>query len=643
MNFFDIKIGFFQEMKKITPQKESEWIEYCQKTELKTLHTLKLSNDDLYYNTSKTPLPDWQYDILKETLQKRDPNYITPVGTRIRENDNRSKLPFWLGSMDKFRPTEESEILRWFENHKASEYIIESKLDGVSCLLSVKKGKVKLYTRGDGEIGADISYLAKHIDGVPCDLENINVRGELIMPIAVFQDKYSGVCANARNMVAGRVGGKTLREGIADIQFVAYEIVGKGMMKSPLEQLNELNSLGFHTVKHTVFPQLDIDTLKEKLVSYKAESIYEIDGIIIQPNTSYTRNTMGNPDYAFAFKMRLDGDIFKAKVVGVEWNISKWGFLKPRVQIEPIKVGGVKITWATGFNGKFIVNNNIGVGSVINITRSGDVIPFIVDVVEGTIPSLPLVPWYWNETAVEMMVEKTNKISNIKLYTNFFSELGIKHLGEKNIGKLYDAGYDTIIKIISATEKEISQVPGFGAKGAERAFINIQNGLKNLQPSDVLGASGVFGLGFGVKKIKTLMNNFPDILEKYHQMNDEEFYNRLLQVEGFSKKSAVKIRENIEQAELFLCEFSKYATFQEKKSINEELKDSSIVFSGFRDKNLEEKIVLRGGKVSTTVSSKTNILVVSSLNNLSGKVLAAYEKGVEVIHKEEFVAKYINE
>lgn len=626
------------------PPKELEWIEYCQKTDLKTLHALKVSNDDLYYNTSKTPMNDWQYDILKEILQKRDPDYVVPVGTRIRENDNRAKLPFWLGSMDKYRPNEDSAIMKWIENNKAPEYVIESKLDGVSCLLVSKKGKIKLYTRGDGEVGADISYLENHIDGIPNKLEDINVRGELIMPTKVFESKYSSVCANARNMVAGRVGGKTIRSGMNDIQFVAYEIVGNGLMECPMEQLRKLDEIGFYTVRRSLSQHIDTDFLKVQLIDYKRESIYEIDGIIIQPNIPYTRNTTGNPDYAFAFKMRLDGDVVTARVVEVEWNASKWGFLKPRVKIEPVKLGGVTITWATGFNARYIYYNDIGVGSVISITRSGDVIPYIVEVISGTSPSLPSnVDWHWNDSVVDIVLDENTDTTNIKLYAEFFSKLGIKHLGEKNVEKLYNAGYNTIIKIISATEKEISQVPGFGAKGAERTYNNIQNGLKNLQPSVVLGASGAFGLGFGVKKITTLMNNFPDILEKYHQMNDEEFYNRILQVEGFSKKSAVKIRENIEQADIFLNELNKYATFQEKKSVNDDLKGSSIVFSGFRDKNLEEEIVSRGGKVSTSVSSRTKILIVSSLSNISGKVVAAREKGVEVIDKEQFVAKYINE
>lgn len=628
-------------MNKSVIEEESEWIDYFHKTDLKTLHALKLLNDDLYYNTSKTPIPDWQYDILKETLQKRDPNYITPVGTRIRENDNRTKLPFWLGSMNKLRPSEEVEILKWFERNKASEYIVESKLDGISCLLIVKKGKIKLYTRGDGETGADISYLGRHIDGIPSSCEDINVRGELIIPISTFEDKYANICANARNMVAGRVGGKILREGIGDIKFVAYEVIGKDLTRSPLEQLNKLNSLGFNTVKYNILTEVDIDSLKEQLILHKADSIYEIDGIIIQPNTPYIRNISGNPSYAFAFKMRLDGDIFQAKVVDVEWNVSKWGFLKPRVKIEPIKVGGVTITWATGFNGRYIVNNNIGIGSLVNITRSGDVIPYIVNVVKGSIVCFPKISWYWNETCVEMLSEETNKISNIKLYANFFIELGIKHVGEKNIEKLYDAGYDTIIKIISATKQEISKVPGFGDKGAERAFNNIQNGLKNLQVGLVLGASGVFGLGFGVKKITSLMNSFPDIFQKYHEMSDEEFRNRILQVEGFSVKSVVKIIENIEKAEIFLHEISKYATFQEKNEVNENLKNVVIVFSGFRDKNLEEEITSRGGKVSTTISSKTNILVVSSLDNISGKVIAAQKKGIDVIEKGKFIEKYL--
>ena len=114
------------------------------------LHELKIYADDIYYNTDKSSgLDDWQYDILKDIIKRRDPHYVVPVGARIREHENRVKLQFWLGSMDKLKPEDDKEIAQWIDNNKATEYIIEDKLDGISCLLSMKNNKIKLYTRGD--------------------------------------------------------------------------------------------------------------------------------------------------------------------------------------------------------------------------------------------------------------------------------------------------------------------------------------------------------------------------------------------------------------------------------------------------------------------------------------------------------------
>ena len=192
------------------------------KEDLKILHNIKLYLDDIYYNTGENSLfSDYQYDMLKEILSKRDPNYVVPIGAKIRENENRVKLPYWLGSMDKYKPTDEKEINKWVEKFPSDEYIVEDKLDGVSCLLIIKNSKIKLYTRGDGIIGGDISYLSQYFKSIPKNLEeDIVVRGELIINKEIFDKKWSKEFANARNMVSGRIGGKIIREGINDINFV---------------------------------------------------------------------------------------------------------------------------------------------------------------------------------------------------------------------------------------------------------------------------------------------------------------------------------------------------------------------------------------------------------------------------------------
>lgn len=381
----------------------------------------------------------------------------------------------------------------------------------------------------------------------------------------------------------------------------------------------------------------------ETLVRFKETSPFEIDGIIVQPNAPYERNVAANPEYAFAFKMRLSGNLVESEVVGVDWNVSKWGQLKPRVEIKPVQLGGVTITWATGFNAKFIVEESIGPGAVIEVTRSGDVIPYIVKVVKKVSePEMPEIPYKWNETGVDIYTEEFGDEMCIKLIASFFSKLGILHVGEKNVGKIYKAGYDTLLKIIAASKQDLMEVSGFGSLMAERTYNNIRGGLRDLLLPTVLGASGVFGFGLGRKKITTLLDEFPDILDVHKTLTSQQLLQRVLQIEGFSAKSAQKIVDNVEWADKFIRAMKHFATFKEKVIAGANMKGMKVVFTGFRDKKLEEDVVARGGKITTSVSRNTSVLVVTTrAGKPSGKMKKALELGVEVLEKQEFNEKYI--
>lgn len=683
---------------KISKYSEEELQLYVHTEDLSILHQIKIYSDDLYYNTGKSSgLEDWQYDIIKEALKERDPDYVIPVGVRIRQYENRVQLPYWLGSMDKisvqsailfyYKDVEEQvkselgknanqititervekmweniskseqdkyrkkavsefehELASWISKNRSSEYIIEDKLDGVSCLMVMKNGKIKLYTRGDGLVGADISYFAQYFKTIPKDLNvTLNIRGELIMKEDVFRKNYSEEYANPRNMVSGIIGAKTIRKGLRDIDFIAYEIVGEGEMNKPSDQLEYLQSLGFTTVRQEVVNNFTVESLMETLIRFKDTVLYEIDGIIVQPNISYERNTFGNPEYAFAFKMRMGENVVEVPVVGVYWNVSKWGQLKPRVEIKPVQLQGVTITFTTGFNAKFIVDNSIGPDAIIKITRSGDVIPYIVEVVKkASEPDMPDIPYRWNETMVDIFTEEHGDKMCIKLIANFFAKLGIKQVGEQRIAKIYAAGYDSLIKIMAVSKQELSEISGFGSRMAEVVYENIHKGLKNLSLPLVLGSSGIFGFGIGSKKIITLMEDFPNILDIYDTMSKSELLERILRVEGYSEKTAQKIVENIDWAKKFIQAMKHFATFKEKILIGDNMKGMKVVFTGFRDKKLEEDIVLRGGKITTSISYLTSILVViSKESKQSGKIKKALDLGIEILTKEEFIEKYI--
>jgi DNA ligase (NAD+) len=630
---------------KVSTYSDEKLQTYFDNSPIKQLHELKLYTDDKYYNTGDASgFEDWQYDMLKETLTYRDPDYVPPVGSKLRTGENRVTLDYWLGSQNKLKPEDVNEMARWISLNRSEQYIIESKLDGVSCLLTVKNDKIKLYTRGDGVVGADISYLAPYFSSIPKKInKNITIRGELIMNESTFKKEYAKDYANPRNMVAGRLGGKTARKGLEDIEFVAYEIVDDKEMPSPSEQLQYLCKLGFTVVKYELIDTITIADLTELFLIFKQDSPYEIDGLIVQANISYERNTVGNPDYAFAFKIRLGSNMTEAYVEEVKWNISKWGVIKPRVRITPVSLNGVKITYATGFNAKYITNHNIGPGAVVNITRSGDVIPFIVEVLsEADEPQMPEFSYKWNETGVDIYTEEFGDVMCVKTASSFFDKLGIKYVSEKTVQKMYDNGLTSILEMVGATQEQLEDVEGFGSRSAERVYQNIQNGLRDVSIPLVLGASGVFGYGLGRKRIELLFEDIPDLLDIYSELTPVELKAKIMRVEGFSDKSADKIIENVEYADKFIQRLSNFATFKTKIVVSDNLKGQKFVFSGFRDKVMETSIVERGGKVTSSISKNTNGLILPiKSDKLTGKSEKASNLGVPIYSKHEFTKQFL--
>ena len=630
----------------ISVYSETKFQDYLDTTDLDTLHTIKLYADDLYYNTGESSgLTDDQFDLLKETVQKRDPIYVPSVGAVIRYAENRVDLPFWLGSMNKFKPEDKKEIARWISKNKTSEYIIEDKLDGVSCLAIFEHGNIKLYTRGNGLVGADISYLAPYFDTIPKNLDiNINIRGELIIPEAVFNDKYAQTYANARNMVAGITGAKKVRDGLTDVQFVAYEVVSTEELRSPAQQFEYLATMGFSVVRYKLVPQISVDILSKELLYFKETSIYTIDGIIVQSNVPYYRNLTGNPDYAFAFKMTLASNIKEVAVIKVVWGAGKFGQLTPVIHYNPVQILGTLNRKASGKNAKFIYDNEIGPGTIIKVSKGGEVIPDVVGIVKPAPdgPQMPTQPFYWDENHVQIFAIKIGPEHCIKLITYFFRSLGVKYLGEANVGHMYADGLDNILKIFGASEGRISAVPGIIAP--KRIHTNIRS-LHDLSMAKVLGVSGVFGINIGTRRIEVLLKAMPNILKDYKNIPQQQLYEAILMVEGLGAKITTEIVLNLKWAAQFIEALQEFVTFKTNNiaRVNNDLAGMKIVFTGFRDSKLEENIVARGGQVSGgQVNSKTTLLVVAHKDGkTSTKVKKAQELGIKIVDKQELLREYI--
>jgi DNA ligase (NAD+) len=620
---------------------------------------LLIKADEAFFNGDKSILKDDIYDIIKDYIRKKYPKdpYLKRVGADV---DNKVVLPYYMGSQNKIKDSEE-EITKYKKQY-AGPYVISDKLDGVSCLIVYNKiGKknfdIKLYTRGNGTEGQDISHLLTYINGFP-SVNNISydylaIRGELIISKDNWEKlKIEGNNgANPRNTVSGAINSKNLNKNLLNaIDFVCYTLIEPNI-KNGLEVLQKMN---FLIVNYSINDDINLNILSENLQKSRNNK-YIIDGIVINDiSKNYEIEKGKNPTHSFAFKSIHTLEQVEVIVREVEWNVSKDKYMKPIVKFDEIILDDVKIKQATGFNAGFIEKNVIGPGSRIIIIRSGNVIPHINSVISKSASGKPSMPgivdvnYKWNDTHVDIiMIDDGNKNSkyDIKNIIYFMKTIEIDYMGPGNIAKIYNAGYDTINKIINITKEELLNIEGYKNKSAD----NILNALKKIKDVDcnvLMDASNIMGRGFGLKKIKSITDIHPEILDNTKVMRNKALKLKasdLIKINGIATTSA----------ELFIENLPKYYEFYDnlgfkckgdKKlpanavvaDINTNLKDKTFIFSGFRNKDYEKKITDNGGKITTSVSKNTSYLIVKDKNENTGKIIKARELGVIILNLEEF-------
>jgi len=593
-----------------------------------------------YYNEEPF-LTDNEFDIVKDFMETKYPNnaVIAEIGASVEKN--KVILPYHMGSMDKIKPDTDA-LATWMGKYQGP-YVLSCKLEGVSGLYSTEEKVPKLYTRGDGKVGQDISHLIPHLR-LP-KTKGVVIRGEFIIPKSVFEKKYKTKFANPRNMVAGIVNHKTINETVKDINFVAYEVM-KPLMK-PSEQMDFLSTLDVDKVLYKIETSLSNEMLSETLIDWRQNYVYEIDGVIVTNDKIYERKS-GNPEHSFAFKMVLSDQVAEAKVVDVIWTPSKDGYLKPRVQIEPINLGGVKIEYATGFNGSFIHNNRVGVGSVIQLIRSGDVIPHIQKVVEPAQEAkMPNIPYKWNDTHVDIMLEdiasdETVKEKNI---TGFFRGIGVEGLSSGNVARIIDAGFDTVPKIINMTIEDFLKVDGFKEKTATKLFNGIREKINASSLVTLMSASNIFGRGFSEKKLELIMSSYPQVL--ISKETNSQKVAKVASIKGMAAKSAeLFVEKKISNFILFIQETGleeKLSHNVEEKHVDEShpLFGKTIVLTGFRDSILQNELKDVGAKIGSSVSKSTFVVLVKDKEEDTGKAADARNLGIQLMTTDEFKKKYL--
>jgi NAD-dependent DNA ligase len=409
-----------------------------------------------------------------------------------------------------------------------------------------------------------------------------------------------------------------------------------------------LENIKINRILYKITETLTNEMLSAILIEWRKTYKYEIDGVIVCDDNTYTRKS-GNPVHAFAFKMVLSDQIAEAKVVDVIWSPSKDGYLKPRVQIEPIKLGGVTIEFATGFNAAFIMDNCIGIGATIELIRSGDVIPYIKSV---TVPSkeakMPSVTYKWNETHIDIIIENpledpTVKEKNI---TGFFTGIGVERLSTGNISRLIKYGYDTVSKIIGMAESDFLKVDGFKQKMANTIYIGIQQKLNEASIVNLMAGSNIFGRGFSEKKIELVIGEIPNILVSNDSI--EQKIQAVSLIKGMATKSAEAFVYKINDFIDFLIEcnlqYKLQPIIQENpiEQHDHHLYGKTVVLTGSRDKTIIEFLKNIGANNGTSISKNTFIVVAKNKDEDTEKLKQAKKLNITIMSTEEFIETYIN-
>jgi NAD-dependent DNA ligase len=590
------------------------------------------------YRIGEPIMSDAEYDILVEELADMSPDdeLLSVVGHEVIDETRKTRLPIPMASMNKIKSLEEIkdwQRLKLIPN--SVEIICTPKYDGLSlCKEELNDGDC--ITRGDGVFGQKSNehykLIGNHLSGVT---DFTHTYGELIMPKQVFIDKYSNDYANPRNFVAGLINSPDAREALKDCNFIKYGGVPvlRNQFTTKQEILDKLNEGQSSKVKYHVCGILDLS--EELLISLFKEwsQEYEIDGIILEVNNLATQSSLGretssgNPVFARAFKHDSFEQRAESDVIGISWNISKQGLLKPIIHINPIKLDGVTVSNVTGNNARFVKDMGIGIGAKVVVKRSGMVIPKIVDVlqtVDFVLPTIEGVEIDWNEAGIELITLTETDDQKLRKNISFFEILEADSVGEGVITQLWEAGYKTIEQILNLTTTDLESIDRFGKRKAKIVFDSIQKSTKGVQLSKLQHATGIFP-GLGSKKLA--------LLEHFTEKPTVE---QVMEIEGFAEISAKTYVENFDIFRTFIERLP--ITIAEKVevvAVGDDLVGKQFVFTGVRRKDLEEIIVSRGGVIGGSVSKNTTHLVMKEKGSGSSKETKAISLGVTIFAVEE--------
>ena len=613
--------------------------------DVKQLEKYILKLNEAYFN--KEPLvSDIEYDKICDKLRSMSPesSVLKNIGHLPEKGIHTVELPISMPSLDKVKP--DTKALTKFIKETMDNNLsitISEKLDGISLLLEKTSSGWVCMSRGNGVKGQDVSSnLVNHITLPDNSFPYKFIRGEVILPQSSREKLNTD--KNLRTIANGIINCKKPKKEILKyIRFVGYSIPHSDL--TPLEQFQLLSEYKVITPKYMEIKieNSSQEVFQKTLIEWKNNSKYDIDGIVLGRNVVEINTKNKNPKQTVAFKMPLDEQKAVSEVVNIIWNESKDKYLKPIVEIKPVVIGGTTIKKVTGINAKYIQRNMINTGAVVEVIRSGDVIPKIVSVIKkAKCVSYPEVDAFgWNSTCTDFVVYGSDTNSSELLYLS--KTLGIKYINTSLIEKLFNIGIDNPEKFISITKQQLLSLPNVKEKSASKILESINTSLKEVKYLNLMVATNVFGRNLGKSRLELIFDD--NKIYDLFNLSDDTIYTMVLNIKGFSITLTKQFIEKLRDFQKFLINSPKYNNLLLTK-INEDDKEDILlsedesliltgetyVFTGGIDKELKHKLETLGAKIEPRVSKNTSGLIKTSTEDtISSKEKNALKYKVPVL------------
>ena len=633
-----------------------------------------------YYAKDDPIMSDKQYDDLYDELSGLESSTgIILAGSPTQKVQGRcieslKKVKHSKPMLSANKTKNINEIKKFIGNHPC---VMSWKEDGLTIVLRYLNGIfTQAITRGSGDMGEDVTHTMKMCKNIPFKLPycvDIEVRGECVISWKEFErinDHLDTPYKHPRNLASGSV--RQLDSNVLkdrELTFKAFELVQDDLytksqnnlslqeqLMNVSESFNYLQEIGFDVVEHEYVTKDNVEELIKKYIPENYD--YPVDGLVFEYDDylygKSLRETAHHPLNMMALKWQ--DDLYETTLTDIEWNTSKSGLVNPVAIFEPVDLDGAITTRATLHNISYIEDLELGIGDTIQIYRSNMVIPKVHDnLTRSNTWKLPdKCPCcggdveIHNENGSKTLhcINPDCKAKLLGKLTHFVSKhaTNIDGLSEQTLQKFIELGWLNSFRDIYYLEEhksEMYKLDGFGKKSVDKLLSNIEKS-RNINFGNFLYAVSIPLIGRSASKDIAKVCNYD--IDQFRMIIGLEAEYAFTNIDGFGEEMNKSLRRWWNEYKYEFCELAKEFIFERNDDVKPkvDLSDKTFVITGslVHYKNRDELVGViesLGGKVSGSVSAKTNYLINNNINSSSSKNLKARKLGIPIISEEDFV------